>query len=131
MADESCYTAQDAMALARAGAADILSVYVGKGGGIGPARKIAAVAEAAGLSCTVGSNLELGIASAAMAHLADATPGIGADEFPCDILGPLAYEHTLLREPFDFRDGTIAVPDKPGLGVELDDAMLERYRAKA
>ena len=36
MADESCYTLQDAMALARAGAADILSVYVGKGGGIGP-----------------------------------------------------------------------------------------------
>ena len=59
----------------RAGAADILSVYVGKGGGIGPARKIAAVAEAAGLTCTVGSNLELGVASAAMAHLATATPG--------------------------------------------------------
>lgn len=65
MADESCYTLQDAMALTRAGAADILSIYVGKGGGIGPARKMAAVAEAAGLSCTVGSNLELGIASAA------------------------------------------------------------------
>ena len=81
---------QDAMALTRAGAADILSVYVGKGGGIGPARKMAAVAEAAGLTCTVGSNLELGIASAAMAHLATATPGIGAEEFPCDILGPLA-----------------------------------------
>jgi len=31
MADESCYTLQDAMALARAGAADILSIYVGKG----------------------------------------------------------------------------------------------------
>lgn len=130
MADESCYTAQDAMALARAGAADILSLYVGKGG-IGPARKIGSVAEAAGLSCTVGSNLELGIASAAMAHLAAATPAVASEEFPCDILGPLAYEHTLLREPFDFRDGTIAVPDKPGLGVEVDDAMLERYRAKA
>ena len=95
MADESCYTLQDAMAIARAGAADILSVYVGKGGGIGPARKIAAVAEAAGLTCTVGSNLELGMASAAMAHLATATPGIGAEEFPCDILGPLGYEDTL------------------------------------
>ena len=66
MADESVYTLQDAMAVARAGAADILSAYVGKGSGIGPARKIAAVAEAAGLSCTLGSNLELGIASAAM-----------------------------------------------------------------
>jgi L-alanine-DL-glutamate epimerase-like enolase superfamily enzyme len=130
MADESCYTLQDAMILVRALAADILSVYVGKGGGIGPARKIAGVAEAAGLTCTVGSNLELGIASAAMAHLAAATTGIGAEEFPCDILGPLAYEHTLLREPFDYKDGTVAPSDKPGLGVELDEHALPRYRAK-
>lgn len=128
MADESCYTLQDAMALARAGAADILSIYVGKGGGLGPARKMAAVAEAAGLTCTVGSNLELGIASAAMTHLATATTGVGAEEFPCDILGPLAYEHDLLAEPLDLRDGAVKAPDKPGLGVDLDEQMLARYR---
>jgi muconate cycloisomerase len=128
MADESCYSLQDAMALARAGAADILSIYIGKGGGIGPARKIAAVAEAAGLTCTVGSNLELGIASAAMAHLAAATPAIGAEEFPCDILGPLAYEHDLLAEPLDVHEGTVKPPDRPGLGVEIDENALARYR---
>jgi muconate cycloisomerase len=130
MADESCYSLQDAMALARAGAADVLSIYVGKGGGIGPARKIASVAEAAGLTCTVGSNLELGIASAAMAHLAMATPGIGAEEFPCDILGPLAYEHDLLQQSLDVRNGSVTAPEKPGLGIEIDEAMLARYRAK-
>jgi muconate cycloisomerase len=128
MADESCYTLQDAMALARAGAADIFSVYVGKGGGIGPARKIAAVAEAAGLTCTVGSNLELGVASAAMAHLATATPGVGAEEFPCDILGPLGYADDLLVEPLEVCNGAVRAPDKPGLGVELDEVKLARYR---
>jgi muconate cycloisomerase len=128
MADESCYTLQDAMAIARAGAADVLSIYVGKGGGIGPARKIAAVAEAAGLTCTVGSNLELGVASAAMAHLAAASTGIGAEEFPCDILGPLGYEHQLLSEPLEFRDGAVRVPRGLGLGVELDEQMLARFR---
>src|SRR6185312_15562130 len=121
MADESCYTLQDAMALVRAGAADILSVYVGKGGGIGPARKIAAVAEAAGLTCTVGSNLELGVASAAMIHLAMATSGIGAEEFPCDILGPFFYEDDLLVEPLPIAAGSARPLDKPGLGVELDE----------
>lgn len=129
MADESCYSLQDAMALAREGAADILSLYVGKGGGIGPARKMAGIAEAAGLTCTVGSNLELGVASAAMAHLAAACPGIGAEEFPCDILGPLGYVHDLLAEPMDFRNGTMGVPTGPGLGVTLDEAMVTRYRA--
>jgi muconate cycloisomerase len=128
MADESCYTLQDAMALARAGAADILSVYIGKGGGIGPARKVAAVAEAAGLTCTIGSNLELGVASAAMAHVAAACPGIGAEEFPCDILGPIGYVHDLLAEPFDFLNGSVKAPDGPGLGVALDEEMLTRYR---
>lgn len=131
MADESCNTAQDAMALARAGAADILSVYVGKGGGITAARKIAGLAEGAGLTCTVGSNLELGIASAAMAHLAMASPGIGAEEFPCDILGPLAYEEDVVAEKLEFRDGALRASGKPGLGVELDPAKLERYRRKA
>jgi muconate cycloisomerase len=128
MADESCYTIQDALALVRAGAADILSIYVGKGG-IGPARKIAAVAEAAGLICTVGSNLELGVASAAMAHLAAATPAVGAEEFPCDILGPLAYQHTLVAEPLDVSHGEVKAPDGPGLGVELDEDAVAHYRA--
>jgi muconate cycloisomerase len=128
MADESCYTLQDAMALARAGAAEILSIYVGKGGGIGPARKIAAVAEAAGLVCTLGSNLELGVASAAMAHLAASTRSIAAEEFPCDILGPIAYDHQLLAEPIRFESGFVFVPEGPGLGVALDEVAIERYR---
>jgi muconate cycloisomerase len=128
MADESVNIAQDAMAIARARAADILSVYVGKGGGIGPARKIAAVAEAAGLVCTVGSNLELGIASAAMIHLAMATPAIAAEIYPCDILGPFFYEGDVIAEPLLITAGAARPHAKPGLGVELDPVQIERYR---
>src|SRR5216684_504357 len=130
MADESCYTLQDAMALVRAGAADILSVYVGKGGGIGPARKIAAVAEAAGIVCTVGSNLELGVASAAMIHLAMSTPGIAAEAFPCDILAPFYYEEDILAEPLQIIAGEARPLENPGLGVELDEAKVEKNRIK-
>ncbi|MBX3011384.1 MAG: hypothetical protein KF832_07740 [Caldilineaceae bacterium] len=129
MADESLYSVQDAMALARAGAADIFSVYVSKGGGIGAARQIAAVAEAAGLVCTVGSNLELGVASAAMIHLAMATPAISAEEFPCDILTPFFYESDLLVESLPITAGRAAPSERPGLGVELDDDQLRHYRA--
>ncbi len=128
MADESVNTAQDAMALARAGAADILSVYIGKGGGIGAARKVAAIAEAAGLTCTVGSNLELGVASAAMIHLAMASPGVGAEQFPCDILGPFFYEGDVLAEPLPITAGAARPLERPGLGVELDEKLVARYR---
>jgi L-alanine-DL-glutamate epimerase-like enolase superfamily enzyme len=130
MADESVYTLQDAMALVRAEAADVLSVYIGKCGGIGPARKVAAVAEAAGLTCTVGSNLELGVASAAMIHLAMATPGIGAEEFPCDILSRFFYEDDLLAEPLPIEAGSARPFERPGLGVELDENKLQRYRVE-
>jgi L-alanine-DL-glutamate epimerase-like enolase superfamily enzyme len=128
MADESVNTLQDAMALVRARAADVLSVYVGKGGGVGAARKITAVAEGAGLTCTVGSNLEMGVASAAMIHLAMASRGIGAEEFPCDILGPFFYEDDVLAEPLPITAGQARPFERPGLGVDLDDAKVERYR---
>ena len=74
----------------------MLSIYVGKAGGIGPAREIAEFAESAGLACTIGSNLEMGIGSAAMIHLALATRGITADTYACDIIGPLFYEDDVL-----------------------------------
>jgi len=128
MADESVNSVEDAMSLARAGAADVLSVYVGKGGGVGTARKIAAVAEAAGLVCTVGSNLEMGVASAAMIHLAMATPAIAAEEFPCDILGPFFYEDDFLAEPLPIQAGKASPFERPGLGVELDEQKVKRYR---
>jgi len=128
MADESVYTLQDAMSVVRSNAADILSAYVGKGGGIGPARKVATIAEAAGLSCTLGSNLELGVASAAMIHVAMATPGISAEDFPCDILTPFYYENDMLQEPLPIRGGEARPLERPGLGVELDDDQLRQYR---
>ncbi len=128
IADESVYTLQDAMTLARLGAADVFSIYVGKAGGIGPARKIAAFAESAGLKCTVGSNLELGVGSAAMIQLALATRGIAAEEFPCDIIGPFFYENDIVREPLIIQPGEARANDKPGLGVELDEEKVKRYR---
>lgn len=130
VADESVGTPEDAVALVRAAAADVFSVYVGKGGGIEPARRVAAIAEAAGLAATVGSNLELGVASAAMIHLALSTSGIADEQVPCDIIGPLFYEADLLRQPLDLSGGRARPPEAPGLGVELDDEKVRRYRVE-
>jgi L-alanine-DL-glutamate epimerase-like enolase superfamily enzyme len=127
MADESLYSLQDAMALARSGAADMFSIYVGKSG-LTSARKIAAVAEAAGLICTIGSNMELGVATAAMIHLAISTPAIDAETIPCDILSHLFYDTNLLTQPLPVSGAEARAPQGPGLGVELDEASLKRYR---
>lgn len=131
IADESVYTLQDAMTLAHLGAADVFSIYVGKAGGIGPAKKIAEFAESAGLKSTVGSNLELGVGSAAMVHLAMATRGIAAEEYPCDIIGPFYYEDDIVREPLPIKPGHARPNERPGLGVELDEQKVKRYRVSA
>jgi muconate cycloisomerase len=128
IADESCYTLGDARALFQAGAADALSIYVGKAGGIGPAREIARFAGSVGLSCTIGSNLELGIGSAAMTHLALASSGVTAETYACDIIGPLFYEDDILGEPLPIKGGEARVHELPGLGVELDEEKVEMYR---
>jgi len=128
IADESVYTFSDATMLAHIGAVDALSIYVGKAGGIGPARAIAEFAQGAGLKCTVGSNLELGVGSAAMVHLAIATRGITAEELPCDIIGPFYYEDDIVRTPLPIRPGEARPNALPGLGVELDEDKVLRYR---
>jgi muconate cycloisomerase len=128
IADESLYTIQDAMALARGGAADVFSIYIGKGGGLNNARKVAAIAESAGLTCTIGSNLEMGIAMAAMIHLGMAMPSIDSPKFPCDILSNFYYESDYLAEPLLITAGTARPFEKPGLGVELDPDKIRHYR---
>jgi L-alanine-DL-glutamate epimerase-like enolase superfamily enzyme len=128
MADESVWTAADALRVCRAGAADVISLYPGKNGGLLGSVEVSHVAAAAGLPCHMGSNLELGIASAAMLHLAAAVPNIRSDRFPADILGPKYHEVDLLAEPLDLGPESARVPDGPGLGVELDEDQLRRYR---
>jgi muconate cycloisomerase len=128
VADESIYSLQDAMTLAQLEAADVFSIYVGKAGGIAPAKAIADFAEQNGLKCTVGSNLELGVGSAAMVHLAIAAKGVAAEDFPCDIIGPFYYEDDIVREPLAITPGKATPNERPGLGVELDEEKVERYR---
>ena len=99
IADESLYSLADAHALVRSKACDIFSIYTGKAGGIGPARQIADFAVGQGIACTIGSNLELGVGSAAMLHLGLAHRGITPDQYPCDIIGPFYYEDDILKEP--------------------------------
>jgi muconate cycloisomerase len=128
VADESLYTLADAKQLTRAGACDVFSIYIGKAGGIGPAQAIADFAFERGIKCTIGSNLELGVGSAAMLHLSLAHRCIRDDQYPCDIIGPLFYQDDILAEPLALDAGRAVATDRPGLGVELDEQKIDIYR---
>jgi L-alanine-DL-glutamate epimerase-like enolase superfamily enzyme len=128
VADESIYTLQDAMVLNQLQAADVFSIYIGKAGGIGPAKAIADFGQKNGIKCTIGSNLELGVGSAAMVHLGMACGGITAEDFPCDIIGPFYYEDDVVCEPLPIKPGQAHAIESPGLGVELDEAKIQKYQ---
>ena len=119
MADESVFTALDALEAIRHDAADVLSLYPGKHGGVRATQNIARMAESAGIVCTIGSNLEREVATAAMAHLTVATPNIQCERFPGDLIGPLYYEQALGNRPLAYHGDRLQLPDGPGLGVNL------------
>lgn len=130
MADESVFTLADAWQLAAHRAVDVLSVYPGKHGGIAGTVEIVHVAQAAGMACAIGGNLELGIGTAAMLHVAASLRQVDSERFPADAIGPLYHECDLLVRPLQLGPKVALIPDGPGLGVELDLEKLARWRER-
>lgn len=132
-ADESCFSIHDAMQIIRMEAADVLNIKIAKAGGLLNATKIAALAQAAGLQCVLGTAFGTGVKIAAKLHLAAATIDmIDAVEFTeLGLHGPLlkGASDQQLALPCD-DDGCLPVPTGPGLGVELDCAQVEALMLK-
>ncbi len=116
VADETCHTLTEAAEIIRRRAADLLSIKLMKAGGLFPARKMAAMAESAGLGYRVdGIRGETRVSNTASVHLAKA------------LLHPVApglMQHRRLQEDvvtqggLHFESGRVSVPEEPGLGLE-------------
>lgn len=125
-ADESAWTPQDVANIARAGAADTICLKPVKNGGLFLSRRMAEMAEAAGMGVLMGSKHPLSPGTAAILHFAAA--------LPC-VHGVLGYGSPLERLADDVcdpplamnKDGTVSLPDGPGLGVTLSAEKLRKY----
>jgi L-alanine-DL-glutamate epimerase-like enolase superfamily enzyme len=128
MADEAVYSPQDALKVIKAEAADVLGIKLYKCGGLWRGRQIALVAEAAGFDVNCagtanGSHLE----ALAAAHLGAAVPNhaFGA-EFTMGL--PEVAEDPIAPGPvIPIANGHCPVPDRPGLGAEVDEAAIAKY----
>jgi L-alanine-DL-glutamate epimerase-like enolase superfamily enzyme len=127
IADESVFTVSDLVAVIRADAADIVSVYVGKAGGPGRAVAQGRLAADFGLGCVIGSNGEFGIAAAAQLHVACAIPGLTTN-VPSDIIGALYYGADILQTPLDSDGVRVRLTDAAGLGVRPRADIMARFR---
>jgi len=136
MADESAWTERDVINIAAAGAAQYLSVYYTKSGGLWKAKRLLTVAGACGMQCDINGSAEMGIGNAANLHLAACAPEItlpgtipvtSTAEIERTKVAGRKYMDDIIKLPFEYADGHLAVPNGPGLGIEVDEDKLRRY----
>jgi galactonate dehydratase len=105
--------------------ADVIQPDLCHAGGITECKKIAALAEA--FYVQVAPHSPQGpVSTAAAAHLAMAIPNFHILEY----VQSSPWRERLLREPWPVADGHLTVPDRPGLGVDIDEAALEASPAR-
>ncbi len=123
-ADESVTSAKEAQRAARAGACRLATVKLSKVGGIGTAAGIAAE-----LPIYLSSSLDGPVGIAAAAHAAQALyldhedPGLAHGLATQEL-----FAGTIASVECEVRQGFLHLPEGPGLGVEIDEAALERHR---
>jgi L-alanine-DL-glutamate epimerase-like enolase superfamily enzyme len=122
--DESCITPADVAQEITLGAVDIVMVKVARTGFF-RTRKIISLCQQAGIPCLIGSQGDSSIGAAASLHTAVAFPNI---LFPAEVSYHMRMEGDLLMKPLEFKDGSWVVPDGPGLGVDIDEKALKKYR---
>jgi muconate cycloisomerase len=124
MADECVFSAHDMLTVASAAAADVVSLKLVKHGSLLNTRKVAAVAEAAGISLYGGCLLESSIGAAAHLHVFASLRELA---WGCEHFGPQIIADDLVTQPLQFEDFHVHLPSGPGIGVVLDEGKLRRY----
>jgi L-rhamnonate dehydratase len=125
--DESAYTLSDVGNIVREGAADVVLLDPHEAGGLWQVVKQAAICESVGIPVTLHSGGELALSQAAYVHLAASIPNmtLAIDTEQTYLSGDIAIDGLRLA------GGEFPVPDRPGLGVTPDVALLERFSVDA
>jgi galactonate dehydratase len=123
---ERLYSRWDFKPFFEAGAVDVIQPDLSHAGGLSECRRIAAMAEA--YDVAVAPHCPLGpLALGACMQLALTTPNFVIQEMSLGIHYNVGHDLlSYMRNPevFDVRDGMVAALQGPGLGVEIDEAMV-------
>ncbi|MFZ4101220.1 MAG: enolase C-terminal domain-like protein, partial [Sphingobacterium thalpophilum] len=92
-------------------------------GGLKASMTLSGICDTFGRDLSMHSNSHLGISLAAMVHLGAALPKM---PYALDTHYPWQSDEVILGGRIKFTDGSVMVPDEPGLGVELDKVALAR-----
>lgn len=114
LADESVFSAEDAVEIIRTRAADLINIKLMKTGGIYNALKICSIAETYHVECMIGCMLESKLAVSAAAHLAAAKKIITR----ADLDGPSLCKTDPFKGGPDYLENRIVMNDLPGIGIQ-------------
>ena len=98
-------------------------------GGMRQVQHLAKLAETFNIGLSMHSNSHLGVSLMAMAHVASATPHL---TYACDTHYPWqsAEDEVVNGGRIAIKDGCVTIPEKPGLGVDLDYDQLARGKER-
>jgi glucarate dehydratase len=107
----------------RLGSEDIILSDHHYWGGLRASIELGRFCRSFGLGLSMHSNSHVGISLAAMTHLAAAVPNL---TYAVDTHYPWQSDEVIVGGKLRFEEGALAVPEGPGLGVELDRDALAR-----
>ena len=122
--NEDTYIPNNLRSLIEAGAMDVAVLDLTPAGGISGLRQQAAIVEDAGIPYTHHCAFDLGIRTAAILHAVHGLPGFS---LPPDTTY-YAWEDDIITDPFSVTDGSMTVPDAPGLGIDIDQDTVDEYQ---
>lgn len=122
--DEALHGLESARRVLDNEAADILIIKPQLAGGLRVGQQIIQAATERGVRSVITSTIEAGIGLVAALHLVAASPAVTLE---CGLATLHLLIDDLLIDDLPVRDGYLAVPIGPGLGVALDEEALDKY----
>lgn len=123
LADESVFTVNDVLTQLEMGVIGQLSIKIPRTG-FTHSKKIVHLCEAFNIPIQMGTQGETTLGTMAAAHFAAAHRQVS---LPSEISYYLAIKDSIINEEITLEEGSIVVPDRPGLGVSVNEEKLSRY----
>lgn len=122
IATDSLMSRYETAEFIRSGGLDVVLPDVCRAGGITECKRIAEMADGFGLAFAPHISIGSAIHFAASAHLATAMPNTITSEY---WFGDNPLGNGILNEPLRLENSYMYTPEKPGLGIEIDEATLQ------
>ena len=95
-----------------------------KAGGLTQTKKVAGIAEAAGIGLYGGTMIESSLGTAICAQLYATIPEM---KFGTEIFGPLLFKDNITVNDIQYENFEVIIPHGPGFGMEIDKEKVKHY----